>query len=243
VDIPVCPDGWMAAVDEDHKYADAKHAQELGQAVAVYRQEAATRLSELLESQELRIRVQPSDLELWLESGEYLTFHATGSTNGLPDAEVRLIVERDVIGIPIVATDAQRPHYGYVRGSAEDAVLNDYGPVVVRLHADVRERATVMLGDSVGSTKKAGWPCMAPERLIGAGLPVRFAEQDVRDAGSVGDACDWCYRYAEAQIYGPLRSSDIKAIVFSGGVAASGEQRRLIAGLGIPLDEIDGFPR
>jgi hypothetical protein len=249
VTIPACPATWRDSVASLHSERDARFAEIAGEAFDDYRQTARDRLAVLLEGRELRIRMRPSDLERWLQDGRHLTFHTTGQTNGLMDPRARLTVEEEMMGIDPGAGDEERPRYGYVQGSAEQGrELNRYGNVLVRLEDELRDRATVTLGDSLGSTTTrpgiyAGWPCMVPERLsTGGGIDCRFPCQDVTQASQLNQACDEYYEYAEVQIYEPLQPSHIKQVTFCGGSRASGELRRLIRQWGINSDEIGGFP-
>jgi hypothetical protein len=247
VAIPVPSAAWRGEVVKLHAEYDQEFADTAEIAVDDYLASVERRLATLVAAQELRIRLKPSDLGRWLEDGERLTFHTTGITNGLPDSDARRTLEYEMMGVPLDAEDEDRPRYGYLRGSAEQGeVLNGYGNVLVRLDDSLRDRATIVLGDSMGSTTTVpgiygGWRCMAPEPLqSGAGLDCRFPLQNLANSPQLHEACDEQYEYAEVQIYDRLLPRDIRQVVFCNGEPAPGDVRNLLAQWGINFDEIKG---
>jgi hypothetical protein len=244
--MPTTPAAARAEVIEFHEETDAQHAARANEEVAAYREGVGKKLATFLAGQELRIRLTPSDLIRWLEDGERLTFHTTGITNGYEDIHTRRTIEHEMMGVPLEAAEEDRPRYGYVRGGLEGATeLNGYGNVVIRLTDDLRERATVVLGDSIGSSTRnripLGCVCMVAERLANTDdLLCRFPDQDVAGADQLHQACDPRYQYAEAQIYDPLVPDTITQVVFCNGERATGELRRLMASWGLIFDEING---
>jgi len=246
--MPARPAASRAAVVDIHDDADAEYSARAGEEVDRYRVGVKRGLEVLLAEQELRMRMNYSDLERWLQEGEHLTFHTTGFTNGRDDVDARCAVEHEMMGVPLDAPEEDRPHYGYVRGSFEEATeLKNYGNVVVRLGDEVRETATVVLGDSMGSSTTnqgipGGWICMVAEPLADVGeLLCRYPRQDVAGTDQLHKACDQDYQYAEVQIYCPLKPDAIRQVVFCNGEKAPREVRNLVVGdWGIDLDEIDG---
>lgn len=244
---PEAPAAWRAEVARLHDETDAEFASTAGEGVGDYRETVKAVLADLLDDQELRIRMKPSDLERWLTKGERLTFHTTGITNGRNDAEALRHFEQEMLGIALDETEEKRPRYGYVRGSEEQGdELNGFGNVLVRLQADLRDRATVTLGDSMGSSTTVpsipgGWACMVAEPLGGTeGLLCRYPRQNVVGAARLRDACDQYYQYAEVQIYDPLKPDAIRHVAFCNGEPAPDDVRRLLGWWGIEFDEIDG---
>lgn len=245
--IPASPAASRAEVVDIHHETDAAYSARAGEEVDRYHEGVKRDLEALLAEQELRMRMNYSDLERWLQGGEHLTFHTSGFTNGSRDVEARCVVEHGMMGIPLDAPEEDRPHYGYVRGSFEEATeLKNYGNVVVRLSDEVRENATVVLGDSMGSstTNRAvpgGWICMVAEPLADVGeLLCRYPHQDVAGADQLHKACDQAYQYAEVQIYCQLNPDAIRQVVFCHGEEAPREIWTLTRYWGIDLDEIDG---
>lgn len=246
---PETPAAWRAEVAKLHEESDGRFALEADEEAGAYWEAVKGHLASLLEDQELRIRMKPSDLERWLEKREALTFHATGITNGRDDPELRRNLEFEMLGIARDAGTEMRPRYGYVRGSNErGAGLNNFGHVLVRLKPHLRDQATVVLGDSMGSATRVqsipgGWPCMVAEPLADVGeLLCRYPAQNVAGAPRLADACDQDYQYAEVQIYDPLTPDAIKGIVFCNGVKAPSDLRLLLIQLSIEFDEIDDVP-
>lgn len=241
--IATCPSAWRVAVEHDHRLADTDHAAARESPIAPYRALAQARVAELLDGVEIRMRLWPSDLEGWLRSGVFETMHGEGTTSGGLNAAERISVEEKVLGVPANAAEADRPRFGYARGSLESySAINDYGKVVVRFVDEIRSWANVVLGDSVGSTNIGGWPSTAPERLASPGLACRFSERDVLTATTVGEACDPAYRYAEVQIYGELLPEHIAEVLFCSGEPAPDDLRRLIDDWSLVFDEIESYP-
>lgn len=245
--MPTNPPASRAEVVAIHYGADAEFAARVEMDLDDYRRGLKEHLAALLDEQELRIRMRSSDLERWLEDGERLTFHTTGITNGREDIEARCAVEHEMMGVPLDADEEERPRYGYLRGSSErGAVLNGYGNVLVRLGDHLRDRATVVLGDSMGSTTPVptipvGWVCMVAEPLGDVeDLLCRYPDQDIAGATRLYEACHQKYQYAEVQIYDPLRPQTIRQVVFCNGEPAPRDLRIMLGDWGIDLDEIPG---
>jgi hypothetical protein len=241
--VPSCPGEWCQKVEDDQLIADAEHAENCGRQLDDYRNAAAARLPMLMDGAEVRMRMWEADLQGWLEEGVFETIHGAGETSGLNDPALRLEVEAKVLGVPADADDAHRPRYGYMQGSAEaGTAINQYGKILVRFRDGVREHATATFGDSMGSTKAGGWPSLGPESLLALDLPCRFSAQDVVDTAGLGESCDQSYRYAEAQIYGPLTPDDIHEVVFCDGRRAPVDLRNRLDDWSVPFYEIDDYP-
>jgi|GEM_PF-5269288 len=245
--MPSNPAASRAEVITIHDQADAEYAAVARMEVDDYRKKLREHLATLLDQQELRIRMKPSDLERWLGDGERLTFHTTGITNGREDIEARCAVEHTMMGVPLDAGEEDRPRYGYLRGSSEYGnVLNGYGNVLVRLSDDLRAHTTVVLGDSMGSATPVpsipvGWVCMVAEPLDDVeGLLCRYPDQDVARATRLYEACHQKYQYAEVQIYDPLLPRSIRQVIFCNGEPAPRDLRITLGNWGIDLDEIPG---
>jgi hypothetical protein len=246
--MPTEPAAARSAVAAIHNETDSGYAAVARKTVNGYRNDMRSHLRTLLQDRELRIRLKTSDLVRWLEDGQRLTFHRTGLTNGLNDIEARRSVEHEMMGVPLQADEDERPRYGYLSGSRESgSVLCDYGNVLVRLRDEIRDRVTVVLGDSLGSSTPnpqipGGWICMVAERLGQTDdLLCRFPDRDVASADHLHDACDESYEYAEVQIYDQLDPRSIRQIVYCDGESATDQVRILTSRWGIDLDEIDHF--
>jgi hypothetical protein len=241
--VPSCPSDWREKVEAEHLVADEWHAERSGRERNDYRDAAAVRLPLLLDRAEVRMRVREADLEGWLREGVFETIHGAGETSGLNDPALRIEIEAKVLGVPVGAGDAERPRYGYMQGSTETGTtINQYGKILVRFRDGVRDRATTTFGDSMGSTRVGERASLAPESLLAPDLPCRFSDQDVVDTAGLADSCDQGYRYAEAQIYGPLTPADIREVVFCAGLPAPDDLRNRLGDWSVAFFEIDGYP-
>lgn len=240
---PRSPDAWREGVNKDQQCADEDYARSTGRELDDYRAAATVRLCDLLDGAEVRMRMREYDLEGWLDEGVFETAHGAGNTSGTNDLHLRIEVEAKVLGVHADATDPERPRYGYAQGSGEgDVEINQYGKILVRFRDRVREHATVMLGDSIGSTRSSQWQCMAPEPLCAPELPCRFSLRDVVKANRLVNACDPDYRYAEVQIYCPLSPVDITEVVFCDGVRAPRGLRHRLDDWGVAFYELNDYP-
>jgi hypothetical protein len=229
-------------VEADHGVTDEEHRVSHALSLDAYRIAATRCVAELLTSPEVRMRMFPSDLQAWLERQVFETMHGAGRTSGNPELTARLHVEARVLGVAADAQDADRPRYGYARGSREDSgVINGYGRVLVRFHDHVRDDAKVLLGDSMGSTHIGEFGCIGPEPLGAPELLCRYSSRDVLGVVTLAEACDPYYDYAEVQLYGPLRPEDIKQVVFCDGLAIPVDVQLLLNSLGVASDQIAGF--
>lgn len=165
-----------------------------------------------------------------------------GVSTGSPSREDRLRVEFNLFGIPLDADPELRPRYAYARGSTEGhRELNIHGHVVVRLDASVVPEATIVLGDSIGSTHVGEWGSTGPEPLAEPGLLCRYSEVDVCAAESLADACHDEFEFAEVQLFTRLEIEDIVELVFCGGEVADDPLRRQIRDRDLRMRELEGF--
>lgn len=238
-----CPAVWVDAVRIAHQSADEEHANTNGLEPAAYRSAARSRVTELLSGTRVRMRLVRDALTDWLREGEYLTMWDGVRVLGEEHRRQREAVEERVLGIPNAAPLSARPRYGYCSHSDErSAEVNAYGYVIVTLSDDVASRATVLFGDSIGSTNGAEITVTAPVPVRSATLDCRYGWRDVLPVDMLADACDQRYRYAEVQIYGPLVPADINEILFCCGVRATDELRLLMDRYSLVYDEIEDLP-
>lgn len=243
VNVPQCPAVWVHAVHTEHQSADEGHAHANGLEPTAYRSAARNRVTELLSGTRVRMRLVRDALTDWLREGEYRTMWDGVRVLGEEHRRQREAVEERVLGIPKDAPISARPRYGYCSDSDEhSAEVNSYGYVIVTLSDDVARRATVLFGDSVGSTNGAETMITAPVPVRSATLDCRYGWRDVLPVDMLADACDQRYRYAEVQIYGPLVPADINEILFCCGVRATDELRLLMDRYGLVYDEIEDLP-
>jgi hypothetical protein len=215
--LPACSAEWIARVKADHTPVEEGHAQAAGIELARYQAEATKRIRELLRERRLQLRMRPDGLEGFMSDGYYRNRFHGGISGGVRDKGLRIEAESIVLGITATAVASQRPIYGYLQGADEaQNELNGYGSIQLVLADALVERATIVLGDSLGSTFCGGHPAFAPAPLGDPSLLCSYAgEVDIRAAAELAAIVDPCFPYAELQIYGGLEPRDISFITFS----------------------------
>lgn len=246
--VATCSPEWRGKVAANHRNSDGIYAADAKLDYATYSDAVNVVLDEILGSPRprprLRLRTRPDQLSDWLHEGHYSTvFESVGDPRSAWYVEQRRKAEAHVLGIPDDAVPADRPRYGYLRGSNENAsMLVNCGTVMVELDPAVVARATVLLGDSMASTTCGDDPTMAPEPLSAPGLDCRHSYTDIRRADTLSKACDPECEYAEIHLCGPLPPSDIVEVLFTRGTVAPIELRLRLDRLKIPFLELEGTP-
>jgi hypothetical protein len=172
--------------------------------------------------------------EDFLATGRYMTQFEVpmALSGGAKHRGVRIMLEHTVLGVPPSARARDRPVYGYLSGSDEAGQVQHYGEVVLRLETATRKRATFMLGDSLDHAlqhfqEPAFAPCPLTRPTLLAVLP-----HDALQAGSLGEASP-PYGYAEAQIYGGIRTEDVEEAVYTLGTGPSPSALALLGRSGV----------
>lgn len=241
--VPRCPAAWLDAVHSQQTTADEDFADANGMDANTYRSAAQARVTELLGSARVRMRLLPGALAEWLTEGEYRTMWDGVRSLSDEHRRQREAVEKQVFGLPTDAAPSARPRYGYTSESDErSGEINSYGYVIITFDDEIVGRATVLFGDSIGSTNGAENRIIAPVPLGAATLHCRYGWRDILPAPALADACDPTFRYAEVQIYGPLTPHHIAEVLFCCGVRATDELRGLMDAYSLVYDEIEDLP-
>jgi hypothetical protein len=240
---PTCSAQWIVKVEADHQPAEEDHALRASIDVEIYRDEALTRVRELLTDRQLRLRTRVDGLSGLMDEDLFRTSFAGGVSGGVNDLATRIQVEANVLGVDRDAAIAERPAYGYLQGTDETGnTLNSYGSVLLVLSTELTERTTIVFGDSMGTTYSGTYAAFAPSPLSAPSLLCTYATCELRSAETLANATDPTFRYAELQIYGGISQRDISFVVFS---KANGPDEALSAALehaGIDFKIVSGFP-
>lgn len=176
-------------------------------AVAEHTKALNQQLKELMAKSNPHIRVTEDVLQNILDDGRFKNQFETGSSKGMFDPKIRLKVEHRDMGVPLDLDPQERPIYGYLSDKPQDhssAALDNYGTVVVELHASVKDRSTVTLQDSLQGA--VATPVNNPSMLSLSendfGLPIQIEK---------GSTDTW--PYTELQVHGGLPVSDIKKVL------------------------------
>lgn len=140
-----------------------------------------------------------------LEDGRFKSQFESGTSKGVFDTDIRESSEKKGLGIDRDSPVEERPIYGYVQVPGVPKQAGNYGAVEFQLHANVKERTTITLGDSLhefGMGRLAGAPALDPAK----------ESWDAR-VGQVRKGFRGL-EYIEAQVHGGLRTSDIAVVRF-----------------------------
>ena len=231
---------WRAAVQYRQRPYLERHAQARGLTLERYRQRVLSRLQGMLAGAEVRLRVPAEVLGIMLSDGRYKSQFEVDSSRGAFNPGQRQMLEWMTLGIPPSARNQDRPVYGYLSGSLEAGLLQQYGEVVLRLEHDVRWRSTFCMGDSLDSVLLDRRPMIGPTpigRPELLGVDPRF---DLLAIVRPWQAVREPHRYIEVQIHGPLTTTEIGEAVFTHGERPSPEVQELLSGRGIPWRTVEG---
>lgn len=243
-ELPACSGEWKRRVEEYHENGERNLADAAGIDLERYRTEALAQLQDLLSNPGAQLRMRVDALESFIREGRFRTSFDGGETSGDPDLEGRRRTESCVLGLDLDSGVERRPVYAYLRGSDERGnALNSFGSVRLALSPTVLERATVVLGDSHGSTGVGSLPIFAAESALDPSLLCSFVgSQDLRQVEDLVRATDPSFRYAELQIYGGLELRDVTFVTFSQGHPAAEDTMAFLEHNEIRSVVVDGHP-
>lgn len=243
VEVPACSAEWKRQVEADHTPAETAHAERAGIDLNTYRREASKRVCELLLDKRMQVRMRHDGLEGFMTDGFYRNSFDGGTSAGVRSLELRVEVEATVLGLRQSAAASERPIYGYLQGTDEaHNALNAYGSVLLVLAEELIDRATIVFGDSIGSTFQGGNATFAPTPVGDPTLLCTFASADLYSVNNLAEAVDPGYPYAELQIYGGLRPRDISFVTFCGNRAPDQTTMMNLEREEIRYDVIEGYP-
>lgn len=196
--------------------------------------------------------MSPATLNKVLAGDEVKNSLQTGKGTFKTIGEERAVKEKEFLGVTADPKDNPGgfPKYGYVAKKGvmdyDNIVAFGYGEVYVEFDDSIRERTTVTVGDSFNNNSNAvGLKIPAPLDNMGvAQLKYSNEHRDklvaksMQDYKKSGDFYDMIKvaEYAEAQVYGKLEASHIKAVhVEDSGVAKKLESAIKKSGLPIKV--------
>jgi len=215
---PACPPSWRAEVEQVRGGSEDDFARTHDLSLDEYRRQARQRIIELVDRKQLRIRMLEGQLATFIAERRFKNYFEGGETTGVKDKGLRRKVESRTLGVSESAQGEDRPIYGYLQGSLENHhELKPHGSIIVVLKPEVTERATIVFGDTIGSTNDAELAVFAPDDLRQPTLLCSYAYRDPLLAAVLGDAVDPVFGFAELQIYGGISDHDIAYIFFCKG--------------------------
>lgn len=189
-------------------------------------------------SKPVSLRVSSGAIDTILDSGRFKSQFETGSSGAVLDQELRAKAENRGLGIAIDLPPDQRPIYGYVANPQFDRWLKQYGDLVVEFKPEIRNRTTVLMGDSLtpmnsgegvpsplNNLRKSSWD--------GNITSLYETAKGHEEWGMTG------MEYVEVQIHGQAKVSDI-ARIRDTERALTGAQLQRLRGLSISVIDSDG---
>lgn len=171
---------------------------------------------EEIDKSHIMIRIDHSILDKIVKEGRLKTQFETKTSKGILDTERRAQVEFNLFGIKSNASPSERPIYGFMREeSYGNYAVKQYGNIVFVLKDEVKDRATITMGDSLGETFVP-----TPAKKI----QKEFLNYDhiaqlkgIRDIkGVVDDTSKIISHYIEAQVHGGVEiARDVEEVVIT----------------------------
>ncbi len=187
----------------------------------VQRAKTMKTLSENVSKASPVIAIETEDFLGVIKDGRFKTQHETRESNGAYKPALRKEAELAIAGVPLDTKSSERPIYGYLavqnqgttpntspyntdKWNVDNDGVSQYGEVRVVLKDDVKERTSYTIPDSLDRNA-------IPQPLS------RNGKADLINAGAYYDLSSshggfQRQGYAEAQVYGGVKLSDIKAI-------------------------------
>lgn len=201
-------------------------ADNLGISEAEVEARALSNLQDIVDASDLTIRAPARVLDKIIESGGFRNQHHTdvGASGGTFDPDYRAKAESNVFTVTPGDPPDAFPIYGYlqpqrgaaIHGYGERGIAEGYGNVRFVLKQEVRQRATITVGDSLGAFN---YDDVGPAPLTKIN---KYAiDQSFRDMA--GGNLRYV-SYIEAQIHGGVKLSDIDHVVFPKGYSFGPEE-------------------
>ena len=239
--LPTPPAAAVEAAEREANFvgALAENAKAHGLTVSEYRARANTAMTRLFRSKQVNIQVREETLPKILRSGRFKSQFETQSSEGLFSPSIRGKFEREIMGVADDLAASDRPIYGWagdLRYKELDSTVEAYGKVTVRLKDSVRRRSTASVGDSLNNG-------LSPSPLNKFDVRSIHAERggipDPLKASSLDDIAQ-SRQYAEVQVHGQVRVSDIDRVLINSDTARQNpELVRSLHKSGIRVDEYD----
>jgi hypothetical protein len=225
----VNPD-WVAVLHQRAPGGRSARARDVGLDLQQYETQAAAAIRDWIDGASIRIRIREEKLLLFLRDERYKTMAETGeSGGGMTRIDQRLKAEDEILGIPIDREPSCRPISAYLSGSDEAGKIATYGDIVLDVTDDIRSRTWFLLGDLVDTPVLSGGQVIAPVPLLQPSIDAASYKCNILRVQALPDACG-PHRYAEALIFGGLRSDELVNISYPPGTQPAEEVFRLSAG-------------
>jgi hypothetical protein len=244
--IPPTPTVWQSRVDKDQEKLIERTASYNGMKVEDYRKEAEEHWQKIVAEANPYIRVRPSKLEKVLDDGRFKAQAETGTSAGAIFEDGRAKFENQVFGTTSETAPEDRPIYGYLSSRPAGGVgilmpVDQYGEISIELKEDLRERTTITGGDSVIAMNVGHDPIMYAEPLTEPTIRSAFFNKDYpgRNDPSLLPSVDHASPYTEIQVWGQVKTEDIKKVWFYEGSYTQAASDRLDQ-LGIPWEVVRG---
>lgn len=196
-------------------FTDILKGSRLDQSVSSVQQlqmRAIKTIEEQVKTARVSVTVPPRILSQILNEGRFKTQFETGKSGGYNLPQARQGEESARFGYPPNLDPSLRPIYGMVETEGiklpHDRGNLQYGSALVILKPEVRERTTFTKGDSLGNTSPSA--------------PLTNPRAEPRVAGTYFEDKSFSLDYAEAQIHGGVKVSDIERVVFQVDSTRSG---------------------
>jgi hypothetical protein len=211
------------------EWRDAATAHNL--TVEEFRQKIADEVKPLIDKSDVWVRIPPARLSTVLTDERFKSLQESqrmgpgksggGGAGALKSyLAARTSVEDKMFGTSKDSSASDRPIYGYLsddptgRGQADTnalRLLDVYGTAAVKLKASVQDRVTVTFGDSLDSNHHTSIDVMPALMSDPKGT---MMPPSMYRPGAAKSVLDVSRDYAEAQIHGGVKTSDIAEIVF-----------------------------
>lgn len=192
-------------------------------------------------SKPVSLRAPSGAIDAILDSGRFKSQFETGTSGAVLDKDLRARAEERGLGVAYDSAPDQRPIYGYIPNPQFDRYVKQYGDLVVEFKPEVRNRTTVLMGDSLTPMNS------------GEGVPSPL--NNLRKASWDGNITslyetakgheEWVMtgmEYVEVQIHGQAKVGDIARIRDTESKLTVTQLQRL-RGLGIDVVDKDGLGR
>lgn len=189
-------------------------------------------------SKPVSLRASSGSLDAILDSGRFKSQFETGTSGAVLNKELRAEAEEKGMGIARNVAAAERPIYGYIANPQFDRYLKDYGDLIVEFKSEIRERTTVMMGDSL-TPMNAGQGVPAPLNSLRKSAWDGNITSLYETAKGEEEWAMTGMEYVEVQIHGQAKVSDIARIRDTGRALTSAQLQRL-RGLDITVVDKDG---
>lgn len=168
-----------------------------------------TDIKELVDNNPISIRRSAETSLKILKNGRFKTQFETKQSGGCYNPKYRMEAEEYGLGVPPDIDVKQRPVYGYINNPQAYGELDvsPYGPVEFVMKDEVKDRATITIGDSLGDfadTSSVGLPYKSD--TFGLECITHSQTYSLLREYGVDD-------YIEAQIQGGVKLSDIAKVV------------------------------